>query len=102
MTKKFWEHKDDIRLEDVKTHEDQLRYSRMMRRRWEEIGPDEPPEVLMDLERFPMPDVSKPWMSPEYSSSWARAQEEKARVERALARDEKRQANRRLYGKSKR
>lgn len=100
MTKKWWEHKDDIKLEDVRTHEDQLRYSRMMYRRWSEIGPNEAPDAIMDLERFPMEDPTKPWMSPDYASSWARSQEEKHRVERAIERESRRQLNRKLYGKS--
>jgi hypothetical protein len=78
MTKKFWQHEDDIRLEDVKTHEDQLRYSRMMRRRWEEIGPNEPPEVLMDLERFPEPTAE--WQHPEWWIMVTKAAREKRRL----------------------
>ena len=97
---KHWQHKDDIKLEDVRTHEDQLRYSRMMYRRWSEIGPNEAPEVLMDLERFPFEDPTKPWMSPEYASSWARSEEEKARVLRSVERGEKRKLNRQLYRKA--
>ena len=100
MTKKWWEHDDDILLEDVKTHAAQLRFSRMMHRRWSEIGPNEAPDAILDFERFPIEDVDRPWLSPEYASSRARSEEEKQRVERALARETKRQANRRLYGKS--
>jgi hypothetical protein len=43
-----------------------------------------------------------PWCLPEFAATWARAEEDKARILRSIARDEKRQRNRQLYGKAKR
>ena len=60
---KSWERADDIRREDVKTEADKLRYSEMLYRRWEEIEPDEPPSAMLDLERFPKEDPTRPWTS---------------------------------------
>ena len=48
----------------------------------------------MDLERFPIEDVSRPWMSPEFCVAHANAEREKQRL---LKRENKRQANRLLY-----
>lgn len=64
--KKWWEREDDIKLSDVKTHEDRLRYSEMMYRRWQEIGPNEAPDAIMDFDRFPLEDVTRPWTHPAY------------------------------------
>src|ERR1700722_16872700 len=71
---------DDIRLEDVHTHEDKLRYSRMMRRRWESIGPDEPPDAILDLERFPIEDPNQPWMHPEWAATVEHAERQRRRA----------------------
>jgi hypothetical protein len=71
---------DDIRLEDVHTHEDKLRYSRMMRRRWGSIGPDEPPDAILDLERFPIEDPNRPWMHPEWAASVEHAERQRRRA----------------------
>jgi hypothetical protein len=40
--------------------------SEEIRRRWESLGPDEPPSAMLDLDRFPLEDVTKPWTMPEY------------------------------------
>jgi hypothetical protein len=80
MTKRFWEHDDDIRLEDVKTEADKLKYSQMIYRRHQEIGWDEPPDAILDLERFPMEDPARPWMHPEYWIMVGRAEREKKRL----------------------
>ena len=79
MTRKWWEHEDDIKLSDVKTHEDKLRYSRMMYRRWEEIGENESPGALLDFERFP--EQTAEWQHPEWHIMIGRAERERLRLQ---------------------
>jgi hypothetical protein len=95
MTKR----KPDIRREDVRTEADKIAYSRMMYDRWESIPYDAPPSYIIDnAHLFPL--ESEPWHSGAYWIAAARAQEQRERALRALKRDEKRQPNRQLYGKS--
>jgi hypothetical protein len=75
---KHWEHPDDIKLSDFKTHEDKLRYSEMMYRRWQELGPNEPPDAILDLER--LPEQTAEWQHPEWWTMVAKAEREKRRL----------------------
>jgi hypothetical protein len=57
---------EDIKLEDVVTMEDKIRYSRMMHRRWTEASERGLPSAFLDRDRFPLEDPTKPWMGPEW------------------------------------
>jgi hypothetical protein len=81
---KWWQHADDIRLEDVKTFQDQFRYSQMMYRRRMEIGPNEAPDAILDLDRFPEPELDKPWMHGEWHIMVAKAEQERRRLLREM------------------
>ena len=76
MSKKR-KHDDDIKLEDVKTHEDKMKYSRMMMRKWEEAGERGLPSAFLD---FPLEDPAKPWMQPEWHIMIERAERERQRL----------------------
>jgi hypothetical protein len=76
--------KRDIKFEDVVTEEDKLQYSRMMMRRWEEAAESGKPSAILDAERFPLEDPTKPWMSPEYHVMVARRERERQRLLRRV------------------
>lgn len=87
---------------DCVTLQDKISFSLMVAEKLEALndkfwsGPTEWAEIM---DRYDDPNC--PWSDPAWASNYARAEEEKARVLRSIARDEKRQANRRLYGKIK-
>lgn len=70
----------DIKLSDVVTHEDKLRYSKMMMQRWEETAERGLPSAFLDTERFPLEDPLRPWMGPEWHIMVERAEREKRRL----------------------
>jgi hypothetical protein len=70
--------KPDIRREDVKTEADKIAYSRMIYDRWQSIGPNEPPDAVLDWQRFPM--ETEDWHSGEYWIMRAKAEREKQRL----------------------
>ena len=91
--------KPDIRREDVKTEADKIAYSRQMYERWESIPDNAPPSYIIDnAHLFPL--ETEPWHSSEYWIAAARAEEQKQRALRGIARDEKRKLNRMLYRKT--
>jgi hypothetical protein len=75
---KRYKPRDDLKPEDCTTPELKLEYSRMMYERYQSIGENEPPSVLLDFDRFP-PETEE-WMSPEYWIAVARAEREKRRL----------------------
>ena len=75
MKKQHWRKPDDIELSDVRTPEDKVRYSEMMYHRYNDIGHDEPPSVLLDFQRFPP--ETEDWMSAEYWIAHAKAERER-------------------------
>jgi hypothetical protein len=79
---------DDIKLEDVVTHEDKLRYSKMMYRRWNEAAETGRPSAFLDAVRFPLEDPMRPWMGPEWHIMIEQAERAKARLERKRAKHE--------------
>ena len=73
----------------------------MVREQYEQIVCDynAPPSALWDFyEKFPF-NPEMPWTGPEWAASYVRAEEEKARALRAVAREDKRRTNRKLYGR---
>jgi hypothetical protein len=92
------------RAKDCVSTADKIAFSMMVRARYEALQGDpwSGPEQLSALMDEFQEDSAFPWAHPEWAASYSRAQEEKARVLRSIARDERREANRRLYGKSKR
>jgi hypothetical protein len=93
------------RAADCLSLQDKIGFSLRMHDRLEALQGDpwagpEQFSALMDEYEF---DLDKyPWAHPTWASNYARAQEEKAPVLRSIARAERREANRKLYGKSKR
>ena len=97
-------HKAPERADQCVTLADKISFSLAAREKWEALrgdpwaGPEQfsalMDEYEADLEKYP-------WVHPEWASNYARAEEEKARILRSIARDERRQATRRLYGKIK-
>ena len=89
------------RAKDCVTLADKVAFSLMVREAWEALA-DNPWSVPSDLheviDRYDDPDC--PWSRPDWASYYSRAQEEKERALRTVERAERRQANRRLYGKS--
>jgi hypothetical protein len=79
---------EDIELKDVVTHEDKIRYSKMMWRRWNEAAETGRPSAFLDRDRFPLEDPTKPWMSPEWHIMIEQAERAKARLQRKRAKHE--------------
>jgi hypothetical protein len=96
-------HKAPERAKDCVTIADKVAFSLMVREKFEALrgepwaGPAEFSALMDEYEE----DNAFPWAHPEWAANYARAEEEKARILRSIARDEKRQVNRRLYGKIK-
>ena len=67
------------KIEDVKTRVDQIAYAQMLRRRWEEIPYDAPPSEILDFDKYPMPDPTRPWTHPEYADHVAREKKRRRR-----------------------
>jgi hypothetical protein len=93
------------RARDCVSLADKIAFSLMVREKWEALrgdpwaGPEQFSSLMDEWEA----DCEKyPWAHPEWGATRARAEEEKARILRSIARDERREANRRLFGKSKR
>jgi hypothetical protein len=102
MAKK--KHKCPERADQCVTLADKIAFSLMVRSKIEALQGDPwaGPEQFSDLwDQYGTDYESYPWCHPEWAANYARAEEEKERVLRSVARDEKRQANRRLYGKIK-
>ena len=86
---------------DCKTLAEKIAFSLMVAEKLEALNDkfwSGPCEWAAIMDKYHDPNC--PWSDPAWASSYSRAQEEKERVLRSLKRDEKRQANRRLYGKS--
>jgi hypothetical protein len=81
---------DDIKLEDVRTIDDEIKYNLMLQRKWEELD-DAPPSAIIDFDmEFPI-HLDKPWTRPGWAAEYARAEEAKQRI---FKREAKRQTNR--------
>jgi hypothetical protein len=63
---------DDIKLEDVHTLADQIRYSQQLARKWEALS--ELPSAILD---FPLPIPGKPWTHPEFAAHIAQRKKKK-------------------------
>ena len=90
------------RAKDCVTLADKIAFSLMVRAKFDALRDNPwscPSDIHAILDAYDDPDCA--WSHPEWAWYYSRAQEEKARVLRSIARDEKRQANRRLYGKIK-
>lgn len=70
----------DIKLEDVVTHEDKMKYSRMMMRKREEAAETGKPSAFL---AFPLP--TEPWEQPEWHVMVANAERAKLRLARRRA-----------------
>ena len=98
-------HKCPERADQCVTLADKIAFSLMVRARYEALQGDPwagPEQLSALMDEYHDPDGNFPWSHPEWAASYARAEEEKARVLRSIGRDQKREANRKLYGKIKR
>jgi hypothetical protein len=96
-------HEAPERADQCVTLADKIAFSLAVRAKFDALRDDPwaaPEEFSALMDQYDDPDCA--WSHPEWAASYARAEEEKARVLRSIARDERREANRRLYGKSKR
>ena len=75
---------DNLKPEDCITPEQKLEYSRMMRRRWENIPYDAPPSEILDVDKYPMPDPDKPWSHPAWTDPRALQQKWRKRRPKKL------------------
>jgi hypothetical protein len=75
--------RDDLKPEDCVTPELKLEYSRQMQRRWDKLEINKPSDLMK------IPVETQPWHSPEFSWAHDRAQRERLRQQRRLARDQR-------------
>jgi hypothetical protein len=95
------ERKIPERAKDCVTLADKIGFSLMVREKWQQLSDNPwscPSDIHAIIDAYDDPDCA--WSHPEWASYYSRSQEEKERALRSLKRVEKRQANRRLYGKS--
>jgi hypothetical protein len=98
-------HKAPSRAADCKSLQDKIAFSLMVRDRYQALQGDPwagPEQLSLLMDQYGTDYENYPWAHPEWAASHARAAEEKARIMRSVARDQKREANRKLYGKIKR